>query len=443
MILPHPLPLLRPLALIAVCAASPFLCHAPAQALEFTLESAFDTAEAANYAARLSRETVAQAEENSRLQRAELLPSLALELSQRRGRSVSVGANVVRPGVTERFDSVLSGRLDLLDPRRIAGQIAARIGIDVAELDSAGVRQSVLAAVGGAYFAHRRNLRRVEVIDSNIERARVLLDLSRNQLDAGVATQIDVTRAEAQLATVEQSRLQQQTVVQEGELRFKQLLALDLTRPLRLEEFHLGRVEAGMETAALAEAAFGRRADLRQAERLLEQLDMEARAARLDRLPSLALTGAYGTATETAFDGNEARTWSAVAALSFPVFDGRRIRALHGLALSRQRAQELRVRELKQQIQIEVRLAAQDAASRLAQIEVAGKSHALAAEELRLARLRYGQGVADNREVVEAQNRLAVAEDNLVEAVYQYNLSRLELARARGDVRLILAEKAE
>jgi len=60
---------------------------------------------------------------------------------------------------------------------------------------------------------------------------------------------------------------------------------------------------------------------------------------------------------------------------------------------------------------------------------------------LRLARQRYQQGVADNREVLDAQNRLAFAEDNLVDAVFLYNLSRLELARARGDVRGILAEK--
>ena len=61
---------------------------------------------------------------------------------------------------------------------------------------------------------------------------------------------------------------------------------------------------------------------------------------------------------------------------------------------------------------------------------------------MRLAQQRYQQGVADNREVVEAQNRLAIADDNFVEAIYQYNLSRVELARARGDVRSVLAEKA-
>jgi outer membrane protein TolC len=66
----------------------------------------------------------------------------------------------------------------------------------------------------------------------------------------------------------------------------------------------------------------------------------------------------------------------------------------------------------------------------------------LAQQQLRLARARFEQGVADNREIVDAQNQLAIAEDNLVEANYQYNLSRVELARSRGDVRTVLLEKA-
>ncbi|MBM3856091.1 MAG: TolC family protein, partial [Verrucomicrobia bacterium] len=94
------------------------------------------------------------------------------------------------------------------------------------------------------------------------------------------------------------------------------------------------------------------------------------------------------------------------------------------------------------QISSELRLALQDAGSRNAQVTVAEKGLRLAQEEIRLAQQRYRQGVADNREIVEAQNRLAVADDNLVDAIYLYNLSRLELARVKGDVRAILAEKA-
>jgi outer membrane protein TolC len=102
----------------------------------------------------------------------------------------------------------------------------------------------------------------------------------------------------------------------------------------------------------------------------------------------------------------------------------------------------MRVHNLELQISSELRLAVQDAGSRNAQINVAEKSLSLAQEELRLAQQRYQQGVADNREVVEAQNRLAIADDNLVEAVFQYNLSRVELARAKGDVKAVLAERA-
>ena len=50
--------------------------------------------------------------------------------------------------------------------------------------------------------------------------------------------------------------------------------------------------------------------------------------------------------------------------------------------------------------------------------------------------------MADNREIIDAQNSLAVASDNVVEAYYQYNLSRVTLARISGDVRLVLNEQA-
>ena len=125
-----------------------------------------------------------------------------------------------------------------------------------------------------------------------------------------------------------------------------------------------------------------------------------------------------------------------------PIFDGLRAGADRRIALSRQRSQEMRVHSLELQISSELRLAVQDAGSRNAQITVAEKNLGLAQEELRLAQQRYQQGVADNREVVEAQNRLAIADDNFVEAVFQYNLSRVELARAKGDVRAVLAEKS-
>jgi outer membrane protein TolC len=300
--------------------------------------------------------------------------------------------------------------------------------------------QTVLADVAASYFANLRNLRRLDVLDSNIARARALLELARNQLNAGVATQIDVTRAEAQLAVAEQARLQQETTVHQSQLALKRLLDLDPGRTVQLENFEVRRASPALYTLSEEKTAFERRAEYLAAQKLLEQTKLNVKSATYERLPSLSLNGNFGYAAPK-FDDDQQDQWGFGVGVSVPIFDGLRTSANRRIALSRQRSQEARLHHLELQISSELRFAVQDATSRNAQVAVAEKGLRLAQEELRLARQRYQQGVADNREVVEAQNRLALAEDNLVDAVFLYHLSRVELARAKGDVRAVLAEK--
>ncbi len=427
-------------AILGLCLALPLLSHA--QELEFDLSSALQAVDEANVTVLLSRETVRQAEETARNSRANLLPNVTLDASQRRSRSASFGSAVVRSGVNGRFDLSLNGRIDLLDAQNIAAYHAARLGIDVAELDSETAREAVRAALANVYLQHRRNLARLALIDANIARADALLDLAVRQRDAGVATQIDVTRAQAQLAIAEQARLQQETELRSSELRFKRLLGLPADQPVQLAPFELRIAETDPSESAAEDRALANRADYQRATRVLDQSELEVRAAKFNRLPTVALNGGYGRAAEEAFDGNDAEVWSAGLSLSVPVFDGLRTGSLTRLALSRLRANELRQADLANAIGAEVRLAVQNSRSRRAQIDVAGTSLALAEDELRLAQIRFEQGAADNREIIEAQNRLAIASDNLLEATYQYHLSRVELARATGEVRAILSEQA-
>lgn len=411
--------------------------------IDLTLEEAFNAVEAANFTALVSREAVARAIAAAGQQRANLLPSVQFSAEQQRGRAVDVSQSGVLSGTPgNRFDATLRGDLALLNAANNANYRAARLAVHVAELDHRQTLQTVLGQVTQIYFAHLRNLKRFEVIEANIARARVLLELSRNRLNAGVATQIDVTRAQSTLATAEQARLQQQTVVFQSELLLKRLLDMNLGQPLRLAEFNARPPDQPFELEREEKITFESRADYLSAQRLLEQNQQQLRAAQFQRVPVLAAFGEYGVANQRAFDGHGENEWAAGLMLNFPVFDGLRISADQRLAGSQMRAQTLRVQELDLTTHAELRLAAQDANSRFAQIAVAAKARALAEEELRLARVRFEQGVADNREIVEVQNTLAEASDGLVEAVYQHNLSRLELARVRGDVRGILQERA-
>ncbi len=408
-----------------------------------TLSDVLARVEEASIDVLLGEETVQQALALAQQEKAGLLPQLFLNASQRRAQTASVGGSPANSGVNNRFDGTLNAQINVLDPVRIARYQAAKVGVDVARLAETDVRQAVLALATELFFGHLRNLARLDVVDADIERARSLLDLAQRQLDAGVATQIDVTRAESLLATAEQARLQQETEVIATELQLKRLLTLDPERPLRLRSYYMTErlpddpVLSG-QLAFLEQTAFEQRADLLLATRLLDRSELEVRAARFNRLPALAITGSYGYATEVVFDGDESDVWSVGAALSVPIFDGNETRALTRLARSRLRAAELQQADIERQISIELRLALQDLRSRNAQVGVARRTVALANDELRLAQIRFENGVADNREMVEAQNRLANAADNLVEALFRLNLSRLALARATGDVRDIL-----
>ena len=410
--------------------------------VSLTLEQALGSVESVSVTVLLSREAAAQAFEVVNQQRAGVMPLVDASLQQRRSQGVSIATVVVASGrPASRFDGLLSGNYPLLNMQRLSALRGAKTGAQAAEANYQAVVQDIMTSVAQSYFANLRNLRRLDVLDANIARARALLELARNQLAAGVATQIDVTRAEAQVAQAEQARLQQVTVLYQSELLLKRILDLQSGGQLKLADFQVRRADATLFTFSDEKTAFEKRADYLAAQKTLEQTQIDVRSAKFERLPTLSLTGTYGYASANFDDNSKQEQWSAGVGLSVPVFDGLRNGANRRIALSRQRAQAARVHNLELQITSELRLALQDAGSRNAQITVAGKNLQLAQEELRLAQQRYRQGVADNREVVEAQNRLAIADDNFVEAVYQYNLSRVELARTRGDVRSVLSEK--
>jgi len=408
---------------------------------DLTLEQALGSVEKVNVSVLLSEQTVAQASAAIGQQRATILPAIDLSLQQRRSLGVSIATVVVTSGrPANRFDALINGSYAILNPQRLSALKSVKAAAEVAQANYQVVVQTVLSDVASNYFAHLRNLRRLDVLDANIRRARALLQLAKNQLAAGVATQIDVTRADAQVAIAEQAKLQQVTVVYQSELLLKRLLDLDSGRELKLADFPVRRAEPALFTFSDQKSAFEKRSDYLSAQRALNQIQIDVRTTTYERLPSLNLSGNYGRAAAN-YDDPKQEQWGVGLGLAVPVFDGLRISANRRVALSRQRAQEVRVRNLELQISAELRLALQAAGSRNAQIAVAETGLSLAQEELRLAQQRYQQGVADNREVLDAQNRLAVADDNLVDAVYQYNLSRVELARVKGDVRAVLSEK--
>jgi outer membrane protein TolC len=127
-------------------------------------------------------------------------------------------------------------------------------------------------------------------------------------------------------------------------------------------------------------------------------------------------------------------TYTMGVSLRVPVFDGGRREGRRGESFSQYRQEQIRTRDLGQQIELQVRVALESLRSAAAEVDAAREGLMLAENELAQAQRRYEAGVGTSVEVTDAQTRLQRARDNQVISLYDHNLARLDLATATGAI---------
>lgn len=121
-------------------------------------------------------------------------------------------------------------------------------------------------------------------------------------------------------------------------------------------------------------------------------------------------------------------------ALKVPIFDGGRRSARRAETGSQLRQEEIRTRDLRQQMELDLRVALDNLSSAEAQVRTADEGLKQSERELEQAERRYKAGVASSLEVTDAQTRLARARDNRINALFLHNLARIDLGTAIGTV---------
>jgi outer membrane protein TolC len=96
------------------------------------------------------------------------------------------------------------------------------------------------------------------------------------------------------------------------------------------------------------------------------------------------------------------------------------------------RSRRAEAEDMKASIYYEVRTAFLDLQATSEQLQVATKARDLAALQLTQSRDRFAAGVANNIEVVQAQEAVAVANEQYISARYGYDLAKGALIRGTG-----------
>ena len=326
---------------------------------------------------------------------------------------------------------VLLLRQSVFDLSAIRNYQAGKAGVRVAELQESLAREEVASRTGLSYLEALRADRAVVAAQANVEFAQALLQLAQDQRNAGVATGVDVTRAQTRLAEQQVGLAQAQTESEQARLNLQRLIglplgsALTLTDQLRFVEEPLPSVET-----AVTQAAQDRR-EIQVAEEENRVSQLEAKAARAEHLPSLEIVGDYGASgiTPERFDLPTRRV---AVQLNVPIFNGGLTQGRVTAAASRQRQTELSLANVRGQVEEDVRLALTTLRTAAVQVRAADETVTLAQRELEMSRDRFKAGVADNLEVITAQTSLANARILQVTALAQHNAARLNLAAALG-----------
>lgn len=331
-----------------------------------------------------------------------------------------------------RTDLDLTFEIDLWGRLRRATE-AARADLLASVENQRMVVTTLVSNVAQAYFDLLELDRETEIDRRTLQSRRASLDLVRQRFEAGLASKLDVRRAEGELATAAATVPDAERRVAQTEQRLSMLLGRNpgtIPRGTVLEaQTPLSAVPAGLPSALLE-----RRPDIRQAEERLVAVTAQIGEAKAAFFPQISLTGQFGAASVALSDlfTGPARVWQAGPAITLPIFTAGRLRGNLRATQAREQQALIQYEQTIQQAFREVEDALvfhRKARDTWAQRELRVTA---ARQALELAGLRYTNGRTGYLDVLDAERQLYAAEIDLASTTRDQLTAVVQIYKALG-----------
>ena len=314
------------------------------------------------------------------------------------------------------------------------GIAAANALVGASQNDEARLALDVKLAVAQAYLASLRAVRFIEVAQSNVASLTSFSTDVTNLFEQGVVARNDTLAARVALADAAQRLIVARNALNLAHASYNRLLGRPLTEPVMLQELP-PPVSPNMATsniAVLTSRAQTIRPELSMLANQGDALRAQSASVRGGLAPQVALIGAYSR-QQNRYQAHEGIASIGVG-VKWDLFDGGLVRAQSD-ALSARAASVAALREESLSlIALQVRQAWLNTQETTERLEVASAAVNSADENLKLARDRYSQGLANNTEVLEAETQRTRTATNFHSATYDVLLAQLQLKRATGEL---------
>ena len=383
-------------------------------------------------------ETARQQQERS-IARSELLPHAGFDASDAITRYNTKAQLGVQPSVIPRdvgaYQAIHLGptfSVAVFDLTLIREYQESGHRLKAARADEKTVREESVLLTVSEYMAHLRALASVTAAQSRVELADRLAHQADDLLTEGVASKIDVSRAQVRLREEKQQLIDAQVNADTTLQALKRIINLPDSQQIQFSDQQDFFSTPSFDLSNPLATALEQRPELKSLSENIKVNQAAHQAAVAASMPRLTFDGRWneqGQTLNTLIPGYDYRI-----NLTFPIFSGGRLAAERKLtSLGEQRTQKQLAQE-KNRVTEQVRDGQAELHAALQQVELGRQQVKLANEEVSLSQGRFQSGVADNIEVTAAQDSLARANDEEIAALFRYNLARAQLARAVGGV---------
>jgi outer membrane protein TolC len=295
-------------------------------------------------------------------------------------------------------------------------------------LSTKDARDVVVFAVGAAYFQVVASQARLETSKAALASAQELNRQVEDQYKSEVSPEIDALRTRVELSTAEQRVIDTANDLEKDKLTVDRITGIPLAQQWTPSGAYgyVPLLNLGSDGSLTPQSRY----DIASARQEVTAATWGVKAARAERAPEIAFSGAYGGGGVNPANYNQ--IYSVQGSVSVPIFTSGRIRSdVHAAeaVLVRRQAE---YRDLKGRVEYDIRTARLDAQSSESAVKVAQANQKLAQRAFGQSEDRYKNGVTNYLEVLQAQEAQVAADENYIASLFSYNVAKIALARSLG-----------
>jgi len=311
----------------------------------------------------------------------------------------------------------------------------ASLGVDTAKIQKETAIQDLVLNVKEAYFGILKAEKLAKVAEQSVELLEAQLKVSQAFYDEGIIAKNELLQTEVQMAQARQNLIKATNGVEIGKSLFNKLLRRELSQGVKIKDI-LDYYPIRFLLDQCMEKAGQNRPEIKEVSLNVMSAEKAIDLSKSSYYPSVTLIGNYQRETDDILldssPGEDPDNWTIMLKGEWIFWEWRKKR--HGVAAARAKLAKANyiLKEIKDNIQLEVKEAYLSLREAEKNIQVAKKAVVQAEENFRMNEERYKQQVATSTDVLDALTLLTQARTNYFNALSEHNTAWARLERAMG-----------